>query len=350
MWFCHCSGNNYIFSYKIIAEPEQKNPVDAKRNNAINVQSKTFKRVLHVTLRYSVLFANCCFKNAASRCVRLKEVLLFKTARLCAPISALMLGALGFPGVAVRAHGQQLMLNAPESSSSASSELPDALESKMQSGGAAQTSKTKKKNVSEFTVAVGVTAPLTTTRTVTQFPDFQHIVGTTPSAGFLATFQQQIRPLLGYDVNFGYTKLTENYQADTGVFAASPSVTSGVFTRGSVPANVFEISGAYTVKRPQYGSRFQPFAEAGGGVLIFAPTTAPFEGHTSYRAAFLFGGGVDYRLSANLGLRAEYRGLLYKNPDFGAVITPIPTTKYFTVTSEPTISLQYRFGHHGGMQ
>ena len=259
-----------------------------------------------------------------------------------------MLGALGFPGVAVQARGQQLF-SSPKTSSSADSELPNVLESIGEGGGGGQTSKTKKVNVSEFTLAVGVTAQLTATRTVTQFSDLQHILGTTPSAGFLATFQQQIRPLLGYDINFGYTKLTENYQADSGNFAVSPAVTTGSFTRGSVPANVFEISGAYTVKRPQYGSRFQPFAEAGGGVLIFDPTTAPFEGHSSYRATFLFGGGVDCRLSASLGLRAEYRGLLYKNPDFGAVITPIPTTKYFTVTSEPTISLQYRFGHHGGM-
>jgi opacity protein-like surface antigen len=263
-----------------------------------------------------------------------------------------MLGALGFPGVVVRAQGQELSSSPSQVaslSSSAGNELPDAPES-TGAGGGGQASKTKKVNVSEFTLAVGVTAQLTATRTVSQFSDLQHIVGTTPSAGFLATFQQQIRPLMGYDVNFGYTKLTENYQANTGDFAASPVVTTGSFARGSVPANVFEISGAYTVKRPQYGSRFQPFAEAGGGVLIFAPTTAPFEGHTSYRATLLFGGGVDYRLGASWGLRAEYRGLLYKNPDFGAVITPIPTTKYFTVTSEPTISLQYRFGHHHGMQ
>ncbi len=75
-----------------------------------------------------------------------------------------------------------------------------------------------------------------------------------------------------YDINFGYTNLTENYEHNSGVLNPSTGVTNGGFSRGSIPANVYEISSAYVVKRPQNGSRFQPFAEAGGGVLIFAPT------------------------------------------------------------------------------
>ena len=260
-----------------------------------------------------------------------------------------MLGALGFARVSSQAHGQQLVSQPLGVSSSTGGELPDAPELMSKNKSASQTGKVKTVNVSEFSLSVGVTAQLTATRTSNQL-NSQNIVGTTPSAGFLATFQQQIRPLLGYDINFGYTKLTENYERNLGTFDPSLGVTTGRFTRGSIPSNVFEISSAYTVKRPQNGSRFQPFAEAGGGVLIFSPTVAPFEGHASYRAAFLFGGGVDYRLNANWRLRAEYRGLLYKYPDFGAVISPVPTSKFFTVTSEPTISLQYHFGKHGGMQ
>jgi opacity protein-like surface antigen len=291
--------------------------------------------------------SNCLVLNRCTE-VRdhLREVLLLKTVRLCAPLFALMLGVPGFAGFSIQADGQQL-LSQPSEATFSSSELPDAPESK--EGNASQTGKAKTVHVSEFSLGVGVTAQLTATRT-SNYLDSQNIVGTTPSAGFLATFQQQIRPLLGYDINFGYTKLTENYERNFGTFNSSTGVTTGEFTRGSIPSNVFEISSAYTVKRPQNGSRFQPFAEAGGGVLIFSPTVAPFQGHASYRATLLFGGGVDYRLNANWRLRAEYRGLLYKYPDFGAVISPIPTSKFFTVTSEPTISLQYHFGKHSGMQ
>jgi opacity protein-like surface antigen len=277
-------------------------------------------------------------------------------ARFSAPISALMLGVLGLPGLSTRAFGQQLLLQSSEASSP-DSELPDAPGSTPKDGGPRQAAKAKTYNVSEFSLGVGVTAQLTATRTSNPFTNGQNIVGTTPSAGVLVTFQQQIRPLLGYDLNFGFTKLTENYQQDIGVLNPSTGVVDGNFSRGSIPANVFEISGAYTVKRPQYGSRFQPFAEAGGGVLIFSPTISSFSNggrpeqiQTTYRPAFLFGGGVDYRLNANLRLRAEYRGLFYKYPDFAAWTTFIPVSKFFTVTSEPTISLQYHFGKHGGMQ
>jgi opacity protein-like surface antigen len=239
------------------------------------------------------------------------------------------------------------MVDAPGFSSSESGSQP--MGEHANEGSANQPNKVKPINVSEFTFGVGVTAQLTATRT-TQKLDSQNIVGTTPSAGFLASFQQQIHPLMGYNINFGYTKLTQNYEANQGLLNPTTGVITGGFSRGSIPANVFEISSAYVVKRPQHGSRFQPFAELGGGVLIFSPTDAPFEGHSSYRAALLFGGGVDYRINAKFALRAEYRGLLYKNPDFAAVNSLIPVSKVFTVTSEPTISLRYHFGTHKGMQ
>lgn len=262
-------------------------------------------------------------------------------------MSALMFGVSSFLGLSTQLHGQQVAVDAPGFSSSENGEKP-AVE-QANGGGSSQHNKVKAPNVSEFTFGVGVTAQLTATRT-TQKLDTQNIVGTTPSAGFLATFQQQIHPLEGYNINFGYTQLTENYEANQGQLNPTTGVISGGFRRGSIPANVFEISSAYVVKRPQHGSRFQPFAELGGGVLIFSPTDAPFEGHSSYRAALLFGGGVDYRINAKFALRAEYRGLMYKNPDFAAVNSSIPVSKVFTVTSEPTISLRYHFGTHKGMQ
>jgi opacity protein-like surface antigen len=54
----------------------------------------------------------------------------------------------------------------------------------------------------------------------------------------------------------------------------------------------------------------------------------------------VFGAGVNYRLTDHLGVRAEYRGLSYKNPDF----KDPGLAKLFTVTSEPVVSIVYRFG------
>ncbi|MBS1813997.1 MAG: outer membrane beta-barrel protein [Acidobacteria bacterium] len=198
----------------------------------------------------------------------------------------------------------------------------------------------------EKDISIGVAGQLTTTRTVKQ----QYIQGATPSVSLLATFHHQIRPFVGYNVNFGYTRATENYQHQNGITNSSTGVTTGDYARGSIPNNLYEISSAYVWKRPQLTTRFQPFVQAGGGVLIFSPTEAPFKGHASYRAAFLFGAGVDYRLSNHLGMRLEYRGLTYKYPDFGAVISTVPVSKAMTVLSLPSISFTYRFGKRGGMQ
>jgi opacity protein-like surface antigen len=61
----------------------------------------------------------------------------------------------------------------------------------------------------------------------------------------------------------------------------------------------------------------------------------------------VFGTGMNYKLSRHWALRAEYRGLFYKNPDWSGIRsadTNVPTSKLYTVTNEPTISLVYRFG------
>ena len=49
--------------------------------------------------------------------------------------------------------------------------------------------------------------------------------------------------------------------------------------------------------------------------------------------------GFDYSLTPHLGLRAEYRGQLYKYADYGNALP-----RNVTVTSAPTFSLTYNFG------
>ena len=61
----------------------------------------------------------------------------------------------------------------------------------------------------------------------------------------------------------------------------------------------------------------------------------------------IFGVGMNYKLTSHLDLRAEYRGLFYKSPDFN--LPPygqgnFPITRLFTVTSQPAISVVYSFG------
>lgn len=84
---------------------------------------------------------------------------------------------------------------------------------------------------------------------------------------------------------------------------------------------------------------FSTFVQTGGALLPFLPVQNPGPGSVRFRPALLFGTGANYRLSEPIGVRAECRGLFYKNPDFKTA-----ANKLFTVTSEPTVSLFYMFG------
>lgn len=89
-----------------------------------------------------------------------------------------------------------------------------------------------------------------------------------------------------------------------------------------VTTDVYEFSGAY-VLTPFQSKKWQPFLYAGGGGLRFVPgatyidTVQGFFGEkTETSLAFLYGGGTDYRIWRRIALRVQYRGLVYRNPDF----------------------------------
>jgi opacity protein-like surface antigen len=58
------------------------------------------------------------------------------------------------------------------------------------------------------------------------------------------------------------------------------------------------------------------------------------------RAAFLYGGGVNFDIVRNFGIRAEYRGFIYKAPDF-----KIGTLDLDKVThlAQPSVGIFFRF-------
>lgn len=170
--------------------------------------------------------------------------------------------------------------------------------------------------------------------------------GASAAAGAIGTIHQVLTPWLGYNVNFGYSRFAERYSSGfasipTGVPNANPIYD---FAQGSIRTNMYELTGAYSIEGPAT-SRWSTSAQLGGGGLFFLPTHDPSPYAEQFRLAMVFGVGIEYKLSRHFGLRAEYRGLFYKNPDFKNSDTPIPITKLFTVTSEPTISLVYSFGH-----
>lgn len=126
--------------------------------------------------------------------------------------------------------------------------------------------------------------------------------------------------------------------------------TSQVFSRPPdtfiVNADTFEYSGAY-VLTPYHDHRLQPFLFAGVGGLHWSPTNqwinqvqVDFGALKENSLAFLYGGGADYTLWRRLALRVQYRGLIYRAPDFGVANLFISAKDHM---AEPAAGLVFKF-------
>jgi opacity protein-like surface antigen len=165
-----------------------------------------------------------------------------------------------------------------------------------------------------------------------------------PSAGALVTFHGAMKPYLGYNVNFGYTRFTQTDSEGSGYVPNQgknpPIGASGSFLGGALDTHMYELTVAYAFYGPR-SKRFRTFGQIGGGGLFFEPIDAKFA-HQETRPTMVFGAGAEYDVSAHWSVRAEYRGLFYKMPDF-AIDNGFPKQRLFTVTNTPAISLVYHF-------
>jgi opacity protein-like surface antigen len=169
--------------------------------------------------------------------------------------------------------------------------------------------------------------------------------GTSPSAGTLGTFRQTFSSWLGYSVNLGYSRISERY--------LSPDFYYHYSNQFNVDSNMYESTISYVAHTP-VNKRFALFGDIGPGLLTFLPVhrgvdavnfapgqQASLVPGVQFRPAGVAGAGIDLHLTRRFDLRAEYRGLLYKNPDFQT--GDAPYSKQLTLTNEPTISLVYHF-------
>ncbi len=149
----------------------------------------------------------------------------------------------------------------------------------------------------------------------------------TESMGALATVRQSFHPWLGYEVNYSYTRFTER-------FSTIPF---------GVQNNVHEVSVAYLLQGPTLPILgLQPFATIGTGALIFLPTSVGGQKYSKQtRVPVVYEVGVNHPiLTSHLGLRFQYRGLLYTAPDFNA---PLLTTNARRQTSELSLGAYFKF-------
>lgn len=153
---------------------------------------------------------------------------------------------------------------------------------------------------------------------------------TTDTGGFLVGYRYHINRWIAAEGDYGFDRNTQRYFGSLG--------------QSRVQANVHTVTGDLVVKLPLPIRRISTYALAGGGGLIFDPTgnsggAVPGAGSQG-RGAFLYGAGADYALTRHLSLRAEYRGFVYKDPDFGLRAL---NTNSWTHTAQPSAGIVFHF-------
>ncbi len=114
-----------------------------------------------------------------------------------------------------------------------------------------------------------------------------------------------------------------------------------------IPVRTQEISAAYV--RSFTFRRFNPFVEAGPAVLIFLPIRnsglGAIDAKQQTQVGGLYGAGIAYEISPSFDIRAEYRGIVSKVPNFGlnnANTFNLSTNKWWNIY-EPTVGVAYHF-------
>jgi opacity protein-like surface antigen len=158
----------------------------------------------------------------------------------------------------------------------------------------------------------------------------------TKSGGFLIGYRYHLNSWFAIQGDYGYTRDTQKYF-------------DPFFGETDIQANVHQLTGEAVIGAPSR-SRVRPYALAGVGALFFRPTNSlnnvafvgvgSNTGNNQTKPAFVYGGGVDFDISKYLALRAEYRGLFYKIPDFQL---PGLASDNFTHMAQPSVGLVWRF-------
>ena len=128
----------------------------------------------------------------------------------------------------------------------------------------------------------------------------------TDTGGFLVGYRYHINRWLSAQADYGFNRNTQQFFPTSGFV--------------NIRSDIHQTTGGLVVNLPS-PSRFRisPYLLAEGGALVFNPTeNSGFAGVSSQaRGVFVYGGGADFVLSRHFSLRTEYRGLVYKTPDFG---------------------------------
>jgi opacity protein-like surface antigen len=155
--------------------------------------------------------------------------------------------------------------------------------------------------------------------------------------GGLISYRFMLTPSSALEANYGIT-----YQNKINFSGGQLGYTGiTVLTRNQ------EISFAYV--RSFNFRKFNPFVEAGPGALIFMPIrnsgTTILDAKQQTEMGGLYGAGIAYEISPSFDIRAEYRGLITKVPNFGDTTSGtynLSTNKWYNIYV-PTLGVAYHF-------
>jgi outer membrane immunogenic protein len=151
----------------------------------------------------------------------------------------------------------------------------------------------------------------------------------TDTGGFLAGYRYNLNRWLAAETNYGFVRNTQEYSFPLGT--------------SRIQSDVHQFTGGLVFKVPSPSRlRISPYLLAGGGALLFNPTANTFVAgaDTQARGAFVYGGGADFLLSRHFSLRTEYRGLVYKAPDFGLSSLNADSVVH---TAQPSAGIVFHF-------
>jgi outer membrane immunogenic protein len=149
----------------------------------------------------------------------------------------------------------------------------------------------------------------------------------TRSAGALVGYSYQFNKWAGVEGNYGYTRNTLNYL--------------GSLSQTSIRSDWHEVTGSFVFHIPARIAHVRPYALAGGGALIFNPVdnlNSSIERQT--KGTFVYGGGANFDVTSQFGIRAEYRGLVYKTPDFKVQALNLDKVTHL---AQPSVGFYFRF-------
>ncbi|HUA99610.1 MAG TPA: outer membrane beta-barrel protein [Terracidiphilus sp.] len=141
----------------------------------------------------------------------------------------------------------------------------------------------------------------------------------------------QKNPLIGYELTYGFNEANQTYAPETGNCG---------FQCGNAPETVkgnasqVGIDWVPTFK----AGKLQAFGVAGLGFYINTPSVDIGYLNTTVRPMWVYGAGIDWGLTRRAGIRLQYRGEMFKDPNLDDRYN---TTGQFVHASLPMVGFYF---------